>query len=140
MKLYRTFEKLSYLFRYEATYLEMKYYLKRVMKGKRDIYLKYITKLDRCTGKSVALARLSAKYNIPIIVPTCYWKEHIEQTIPTNLPKYFKYKRPTAIPEKTLLPDMRFDAILIEECLSGNIVELANKHSNGKVVGFINIY
>ena len=141
MKLYRTLDKLSTCLRYKATYYELKYYLKEVMNGKRNTYLKYISKCDRGIGKSVALARLSAKYNIPVIVPTCSWKDIIEKDIPEIVPKYFKHKKPIAIPEKTLLPDMRFKVILVEEGLSRDaIMDLANNYSCYKVVGFKSIY
>ena len=141
MKLYITLSKLSRWLRYKATYYEMKYYLKEVMEGKSNTYVKYLSNCDRNIGKSVALARLSAEYGIPIIVPTYQWKNMIEKDIPAMLPKYFKYHKPIAIPEKTLLPDMRFKVILVEEALSRDIVmDLANRYSNGKVVGYKNMY
>jgi hypothetical protein len=140
MKLYQQLNKLSKWLKYKATYHEMKYYLKEVMDEKRDTYVKCTFDYDRNTGKSVALARLSAEYSIPIIVPTCRWKDEIEKYIPARLPKYFKHKKPIAIPQNTLLPDMRFKVILVEEGLSKDAIDLANKYSYGKVVGFRNVY
>ena len=83
MKLYQRLKKISQWLEYQATYHEMKYHLKQVLKGKEDKYLRRVVKdFDRNIGKSTALARLSAEYNIPIIVPTCNWKEYIEKDIP----------------------------------------------------------
>ena len=54
--------------------------------------------------------------------------------------KYFRLKKPIAIPEKTLLPDMRFNVILAEECLSRDIItDIAYNYSYGKVVGYKNV-
>lgn len=136
MKLYKTFKKLSKWFGYQAIYLEMEYHLKQVMKGKKDKYLKRIYSYDRGIGKSVSLARLSAKYNIPIITATCACKEWIEKAIPEQLPQYFRFRKPIAISENTILPDMRFKVILVEEGLTKDPIVLANIYSHGKVVGY----
>ena len=56
IKLYKKFEYLSYWFRYQATYLEMKYHLKQILKGKNESYIKgleYLSSmviLSRCKG------------------------------------------------------------------------------------------
>lgn len=117
MKLYTRLEYLSYWCRYQATYYEMKYYLKQVLKGKSDTYLKRIGHYDRNIGKSAALARLSAKYNIPVVVPTQSWKSVIEKDIPRSLPKYFKKKRPTVIVANENFKGKRYEVLLTEERL-----------------------
>ena len=63
----------------------MKYHLEQVLKGKEEYYIKSIRHYDRNIGKSAALARLSAKYDIPIVVPTYSWKVLIERDIPNKL-------------------------------------------------------
>ena len=117
MKLHTRLEYLSYWCRYQATYYEMKYYLKQVLKGKSDTYLKRIGHYDRNIGKSAALARLSAKYNIPVVVPTQSWKLVIEKDIPRSLPKYFKKKRPTVIVANENFKGKRYEVLLAEERL-----------------------
>ena len=117
MKLHTRLEYLSYWCRYQATYYEMKYYLKQVLKGKSDTYLKRIGRYDRNIGKSAALARLSAKYNIPVVVPTQSWKSVIEKDIPRSLPKYFKKKRPTVIVANENFKGKRYEVLLAEERL-----------------------
>ena len=117
MKLHTRLEYLSYWCRYQATYYEMKYYLKRVLKGKSDTYLKRIGHYDRNIGKSAALARLSAKYNIPVVVPTQSWKSVIEKDIPRSLPRYFKKKRPTVIVANENFKGKRYEVLLVEERL-----------------------
>lgn len=117
MKLHTRLEYLSYWCRYQATYYEMKYYLKRVLKGKSDTYLKRIGHYDRNIGKSTALARLSAKYNIPVVVPTQSWKSVIEKDIPRSLPRYFKKKRPTVIVANENFKGKRYEVLLVEERL-----------------------
>lgn len=118
MKLYARLEYLSYWCRYQATYYEMKYYLKQVLKGKSDTYLKRIGHYDRNIGKSAALARLSAKYNIPVVVPTQSWKSVIEKDIPRSLPRYFKRERPTTIVANENFKGKRYDVLLTEEGLN----------------------
>lgn len=118
MKLHTRLEYLSYWCRYQATYYEMKYYLKQVLKGKSDTYLKRIGHYDRNIGKSAALARLSAKYNIPVVVSTQSWKSVIEKDIPRTLPRYFKKKKPTAIIANENFKGKRYEVLLAEEMLN----------------------
>ena len=120
IKLYKRFEYLSYWFRYQATYLEMKYHLKQILKGKNESYIKPIYHYDRNIGKSVALARLSAKYNIPVVVPTQSWKKVIEKDVPNRLPKYFKRKRPTTIVANENFKGKRYEILLVEEGLGND--------------------
>lgn len=120
MKLHSRLEYLSYWFRYQATYYEMKYYLKRILKGKSDTYIKRISHYDRNIGKSAALARLSAKYNIPVVVPTHSWKKVIERDIPANMHKYFKRKRPITIVANENFRGKRYKVLLVEERLDSD--------------------
>lgn len=140
MKLYKRFEYLYYWFKYQFTYLEMKHHLKQVLKGKEECYYKLIYHYDRNIGKSAALARLSAKYDIPVVVPTQTWGKVIEREIPKYLPKYFKNKKPTAIVvnEDNIRPK-RYNILLIEERLTNEQIELVNRLCNGAVVGYKNI-
>lgn len=115
MKLYEKFYNLSLWFRYQSTYLEMKYHLKQVLNGKEDEYFKNIYHHDRNIGKSAALARLSVKYDIPVVVPTSMWKRLIEKDIPDYLPKYFKKKHPTAIVANENCKGKRYDVLLVDE-------------------------
>lgn len=117
MKLYEIFYNLSYWFRYQSTYLEMKYHLKQVLNGKEDEYFKNIYHHDRNIGKSVALARLSVKYDIPVVVPTYTWKRVVEKDIPNSLPKYFKKKHPAAIVANENCKGKRYDILLVDERL-----------------------
>lgn len=119
MKLYQKLEYLSYWFRYQATYYEMKYHLKLIQEGKIGSYLKQLGHYDRNIGKSVALARLSAKYNIPILVPTYNWKSTIENDIVRTLPKYFKKNKPYCIVvNEQAYRGKKFNILLVEETLS----------------------
>ena len=68
MKLYKLCSYLSYRLKYESTYLELKYYLDQVLKNKKDSWVNYTTRYDRGIGKTVSVARLSAKYDIPVFV------------------------------------------------------------------------
>ncbi len=120
IKLYKKFEYLSYWFRYQTTYLEMKYHLKQILKGKNESYIKPIYHYDRNIGKSAALARLSAKYNIPIVVPTQSWKKVIERNIPNRLPKYFKRKCPTTVVANENSKGKRYEILLVEEGLGND--------------------
>ena len=98
----------------------MKYHLKQILKGKNESYIKPIYHYDRNIGKSVALARLSAKYNIPVVVPTQSWKKVIERDIPNRLPKYFKRKRPTTIVANESFKGKRYEILLVEEGLDND--------------------
>lgn len=140
IKLYERFEYLSYWFRYQSTYLEMKYHFKRVLKGKEGSYIKLIYHYDRNIGKSASLARLSAKYNIPVIVPSQSWKKFIERDIPEYIPKYFKKKKPTAIViNKKNSRQRKHNVILVEERLTDEQEDLVIKMCNGAVVGYKNV-
>ena len=119
MRIYKLFEHLSYWFRYQATYYEMEYHLKQILKGKYKTYYKKIGHYDRAIGKSVALARLSAKYKIPIVVSTQSRRREIEINIPEYLPKYFSpTKRPTVIVANENFVGKRHKILLLEEDLS----------------------
>lgn len=139
IKLYERFEYLSYWFRYQSTYLEMKYHLKQVLNGKEDYYIKPIRHYDRNIGKSAALARLSVKYNIPVVVPTHTWKNVIERDIPRYLPKYFKKKKPTAIVANRDLRGRRNNVFLVEERLTDEQMDLVNRLYKGHFVGYRNM-
>lgn len=129
---------MAYWFRYQATYLEMKYHLKQVLNGKEEYYIKPIRHYDRNIGKSVALARLSVKYNIPIVVPTQTWKRFIEHNIPRDIPKYFKKKKPVTIVAHDYLRRQRYKILLCEERLKKEQIDLVNRMCCGKVVGYRN--
>ena len=122
MKLYEKLDYLAYRIRYEATYLEMKYHLKRVMKGKENNYIKRIRHYDRNIGKSCALARLSIKYNIPIVIPFNSWTTRYTKDIPRYIPKYFKSRLPQTIVVNDYSRGERFDYILIEECIPNEVI------------------
>lgn len=113
--LYKRFEYLSFWFRYQATYLEMNYHLKQVLKERETSYFKRIGHYDKNIGKSVALARLSAKYDIPIIVPLRCWADTIEKGIPMYMPKYFKKRKPKCICANECFKGKRYDIMLVEE-------------------------
>ena len=140
MKLYKKLDYLAYRFKYEATYLEMKYHLIRVMKGKEDNFIKRIEHYDRNIGKSCALARLSVKYDIPVAVPTRAWADLYEKNIPRYIPKYFKKKRPKTIVVNENSKGKRYDVILLEECVPENLfnVIIMPMVKNG-VVGYKSI-
>jgi hypothetical protein len=137
MKLYQRLEQLSRWLKYQATYLEMEYHLKQVLKGKEYRYMKDVFSYDRGTGKSVALARLSAKYNLPIIVYTNMAKKHIED-IPQKLPKYFRKRKPLVLVcHKEKLRGRRFDVVLLDQELSAQQMnDLYEVGLTNKYVGF----
>lgn len=138
IRLYEKFSDLAYWFRYQATYLEMKYHLKQVLNGKEEYYIKPIRHYDRNIGKSVALARLSVKYNIPIVVPTQTWKRFIERNIPRNIPKYFKKGKPETIVASDYLRGQKYKIILMEEKLESRQIDQVNHMCCGTVVGYRN--
>lgn len=138
IRLYEKFSDLAYWFRYQATYLEMKYHLKQVLNGKEEYYIKPIRHYDRNIGKSAALARLSAKYNIPIIVPIQTWKRFIEHNIPRDIPKYFKKNKPVTIVASDYIRQKKYEILLIEEKLEDRQIEQVNRMCCEKVVGYRN--
>lgn len=139
MKLYERFDYLTQWFRYQATYLEMKYHLIQVMKGKEAYYTKKIRPCDRNIGKTAALARLSAKYGIPVIVPSENWKRLIERDIPISVPKYFINTRPTAWVANLSTRSLKHKMVLIEEGLSYEQIDIVNCMTNGRVIGYRNV-
>lgn len=116
----------------------MKYHLKQVLNGKEKYYIKPIRHYDRNIGKSAALARLSVKYDIPIVVPTHTWKRFIERNIPRDIPKYFKKKKPVTIVASNYIRQQRYGILLMEERLEDRHIEQVNRMCCGKVVGYIN--
>jgi hypothetical protein len=117
----------------------MKHHLKQVLKGKEGYYIKTIGYYDRAIGKSVALARLSVKYDIPVAVPTCTWKEVLEKDIPKYLPKYFKKKLPKTIVINESQRGRRYKILLVEECLTEEQMNCVHHVTYGKFVGYKNI-
>ena len=118
----------------------MKYHLKQVLKGKEDHYIKGIYYYDRNIGKSTALARLSAKYDIPIVVPTQKWKILIEYDIPRYLPKYFKKKKPMVVVVNENLSDIKFkhNIFLMEEGLKDEQFSFLINKITDNFVGYRN--
>lgn len=117
----------------------MKYHLRQVMNEKEDSYIKIIGYYDRNIGKTAALARLSAKYGIPVIVPTERWKRRVEIDVPAYLPKYFKRNKPMAWVANLPTRGLRQDIVLMEEGLTLEQIEIVNRISKGKIVGYQNI-
>ena len=109
------------------------------MNGKEDSYIKKIGHYDRNIGKTAALARLSAKYGIAVIVPTERWKRVIETDIPVYLPKYFKRNKPIVWVANLPTRGVRQDIVLMEERLTLEQIEIVNRMSQGKIVGYQNI-
>lgn len=140
IKLHERFNHLAYWFRYQATYLEMKYHLKQVLIGKEDHYIKGIYHYDRNIGKSTALARLSVKYDIPVVVPTQKWKILIEYDIPRYLPKYFKKKKPVAVVANENLRGIKLkhNTLLMEEGLKDEQFSLLINKITDNFVGYRN--
>lgn len=136
--LYKRFEYLSYLFRYESTYLEMKYHLKQVIKGKETSYFKRIGHYDRNIGKSAALARLSAKYDIPVIVPTRSFADTIENDIPMYIPRYFKKRTPKCICANECFKGRKYDVVLVEENVDEKCLDAIFSPMTKAFVGYKN--
>lgn len=116
----------------------MKYYLKEVLKGKEKYYIKQIYHYDRNIGKTVALARLSAKYDIPVVVLTNTWKRLIEYDIPNKLPKYFKWNKPKAIVLTDNSSKLRHTNLLVEEGFNNDEIEIVKKMVLNGAVGYKN--
>lgn len=114
----------------------MKYHLKKILNGKNESYIKSIYHYDRNIGKSAALARLSAKYDIPVAVPSRAWVDVIEKDIPNRLPQYFKKNKPTAIVVSDNLIQKRYKVLLMEEGMSKE--QFASVIGNGHFVGYRN--
>lgn len=106
------------------------------MKGKQEYYIRPIRHYDRNIGKSAALARLSVKYDIPIVVPTQTWKRFIEHNIPRDIPKHFKKKKPVTIVMSDYIRQQKYKILLMEERLEDRQIEQVNRMCCGKVVGY----
>lgn len=138
MKLYKLCSYLSYRLKYESTYLELKYYLDQVLKNKKDSWVNYTTRYDRGIGKSVSVARLSAKYDIPVFVKNNMCKRFIEEDVPKYLPQYFKKRKPKAIVvEGRHLKGCRYEVALIDEPLSLTDVDNIETWCCNKLVGYV---
>lgn len=138
MKLYKLCSYLSYRLKYESTYLELKYNLNQVLKNKKYSWVNYTTKFDRGIGKSVSVARLSAKYDVPVFVKNNMCKRFIEEDVPKYLPQYFKKRKPKAI----VVGDKRLGGYrckvgLIDEPLSLNDVDNIETYCCDKLVGYV---
>lgn len=137
MKLYEKLDHLAHWCKYQSTYLEMEYYLKQVLNGKEKCYIKPIHFYDRNIGKSTALARLSVKYNIPIVVSTEISKNIIGRDIPRYFPRYFKKKYPNVLIANDNMRGIKKDVLLAEEGLSYEQIGMVDNACNGKIVGYM---
>jgi len=71
MDLAKICNKLSNMFRYECTYLDLKSKLKQAMRYSGYNYTEFVYQIDdrqRGIGKSRALAKLSQRYRVPVLV------------------------------------------------------------------------
>lgn len=139
MKLYKKLERWSYWLRYRATYEEMKYYLKQVLKGKEGYYMKPVYSSDRAIGKSCSLVELAVKYHIPIIVPTYHWKEELERNITLYLPKHLRKRKPIVLVANENLLGRKYDILLVEECLDAEQINIVKQVANS-IVGYDRMY
>lgn len=138
MKLYKLCSYLLYRLKYESTYLKLKYYLNQVLKNKKDSWVNYTTRYDRGIGKTVSVARLSAKYDIPVFVKNNTCKRFIENEVPKYLPRYFKKRKPKAIVAGgDHLKGHRYEVALIDEPLSLTDVDNIETWCCGKLVGYV---
>lgn len=141
MRLDEKIDSLARWLRYQATYLKMKHYLKECLNGTAPYRSMTMTICPhhRDIGKTAALARLSEKYNIPIIAPTIQRRLDIELSIPSFLPKYFKKNKPKAIvASENNCRGIKYKVVLIEEGLTKEQLEMVYKMSE-YVVGYKNI-
>ena len=116
----------------------MKHHLKRVLNGKEEDYIRTIYLHDRNIGKFVALARLSAKYDIPVVVSSYSWKRLIENDIPKTLPKYFKFNKPKVIILNEGIEGLRYTNLLMEEGFNNRGIDKIKHMALKGVVGYIN--
>lgn len=123
--------------RYEITYFEMEYHLKKVLNGKSNVYLKNVI-CHRNIGKTSALARLSVKYNIPVAVSTNFQKKLYEKYIPKYIPKYFKYKYPEVYVVDETLRGKNCKIFLVEEGIKEEYFNKILKHTCDCMVGYKN--
>lgn len=138
MKLYKLYSYLSYRLRYESTYLELKYHLDQVLKNKKNSRINFATKYDRGIGKTVSVARLSAKYDIPVFVKNNMCKRFIENDVPKYVPQYFKKRKPKAIVVGSKhLKGHRYEVGLIDEPLSLNDLDNVETYYCDKLVGYV---
>lgn len=138
MKLYKLCSYLSYRLKYESTYLELKHHLNQVLKNKKGSLVNYTTKYDRGIGKSVSVARLSAKYDIPVFIKNNMCKRFIEEYVPKYLPQYFKKRKPKAIVVGSeYLKCHRYEVGLIDEPLSLNDLNNIETYYCSRLVGYV---
>ena len=137
MKLIKKIKNVFKRIQYEITYLRMEYHLIKVITSNQTEYFLNVN-YKRNIGKSCALSRLSAKYNIPIVVPNYTSIDIHTRWIPKKLPKYFKHGRPTVIlaNEYELRGRNHFFIVLVEEGItSKKTIDLINSVSY-KIVGY----
>ncbi|QHJ85009.1 MAG: hypothetical protein [Bacteriophage sp.] len=114
MYLARMCNKLSNMFRYECTYLDLKSKLKQAMRYDGDSYKMFIYPIEnscRGIGETRALAKLSRKYKLPLLVPTGFQKyvyEHVK----------FKPYEVFCIDDRMNMRGKQFDIVLIDDCFT----------------------
>lgn len=95
-------------------------------------------RFDRGIGKTASLARLSAKYGIPVFVKNNSQKQLIERDIPKYLPKYFKKCKPKAIVvENKYLRGHRYETGLVDELLTFEDLENIEAYYCSHLVGYV---
>lgn len=102
--------------------------------------MNYTTRYDRGIGKTVSVARLSAKYDIPVFVKNNMCKRFIEEDVPKYLPQYFKKRKPKAIvvgDRDRHLKGCRYEVGLIDEPLSLNDIDNIETWCCDKLVGYV---
>ena len=140
MILYKKLDYLAQRIRYEATYQEMKYYLKQILNGKNTgSKLRIVGNWNRDIGKSCALARLAVKYDIPVAVPFKSWESLYTREIPERIPKYFKCGIPRVIVVNDSLHMKSEDIVLMEECIDYEKYEAILSHRCKHIVGYQSI-
>ena len=137
IQLYEIFDRLSRYFRYKSTYLELKTHFLKVLNKEESSYVKSVHDNDRQTGKTIALARISAKYKVPIIVSTESEKRRIEKYIYENFHKYFRKNKPwVVLCTHDNLRYLRKNIFLVDETLKYNHYFMIYDFKPDGIVGY----
>lgn len=134
LKISKWLLNISQWFRYKATYLEMKHYVKSIKHSIEVRWMKPVYPYMRNIGKSYSLVKLALKYDLPIAVPTQLYEKNIKHIAKRD----FKNNNLKIVVINDFSRGKRFETLLVEEGFKPSVLYEIVYPMCKNIIGYVN--